>query len=301
MPQTPQFDAAAAREDFPIFSRPLETGRHRKGKPPAFLDSAASSQKPHCVIDRERQVQETFYANAYRGVYEFGAQIDEELESVRRRVATFIGAESKEDIVFTSGTTMSLNLVASAWGRRFLNPGDTVLITQMEHHANIVPWQRICDERQATLGWLTLTGDRRLDMDRLEELLTPRTRMVSVTAMSNVLGTVNPIDDIARRAHDVGALVCVDAAQSVPHMKTDVSGTDSHGEPVDFLAFSGHKLYGPTGVGVLYGRQELLQAMEPFLGGGHMVSQVFQSHSTWADPPARFEAGTLPIVQAIAL
>ena len=301
MSQTPQFDATVVRGDFPIFSQPLKTGRHRKGHPPAFLDSAASAQKPHCVIDREREVQEHFYANAYRGVYEFGAQVDEELESVRHRVATLIGAASKEDIVFTSGTTMSLNLVASAWGRRFLNPGDTVLITQLEHHANIVPWQRICAERKATLQWLPLTGDRRLDMDRLDEMLTPRTRMVSVSAMSNVLGTVNPIDEIARRSHHVGALVCVDAAQSVPHMRIDVNAADGHGEPVDFLAFSGHKLYGPTGIGVLYARHDLLQEMDPFLGGGHMVSQVFQDRSTWADPPAKFEAGTVPIVQAIAL
>jgi len=301
MSQPAQFDATAVRSDFPIFSRPLETGRHRKGHPPAFLDSAASAQKPQCVIDREREVQECFYANAYRGVYDFGAKIDEELESVRHRVATFIGAESSEDIVFTSGTTMSLNLVASAWGRRFLNPGDTVLITQMEHHANIVPWQMICQERGATLQWLPLTGDRRLDMDRLDDMLTPRTRMVSVSAMSNVLGTINPIDDIARRSHQAGAVVCVDAAQSAPHMTIDVNPADGHGEPVDFLAFSGHKLYGPTGIGVLYGRPDLLREMDPFLGGGHMVSEVFQDQSTWADPPAKFEAGTIPIVQAIAL
>lgn len=301
MPKPVPLDVEAVRREFPILNRPLETGRHRKGQPPVFLDSGASAQKPRCVIDREREVEEQFYANAYRGVYEFGARVDESMESTRTLVAEFVGADSTDEIIYTSGTTMSLNLVARAWGGKFLQPGDEVLITEMEHHANIVPWQIICAERGATLRWLPLTEDRRLDMSRLDEFLTPRTKMLAVTSMSNVLGTVNPTDELARRAHEAGALICVDAAQSVPHLTCDVSGQRSGAEPVDFLAFSGHKLYGPSGIGVLYGRRELLRDMNPFLSGGHMISEVHRDRSTWAELPAKFEAGTLPIVQAIAL
>ena len=299
MSQPPPLDVEAVRRDFPILNRPLESGRHRKGLPPAFLDSGASAQKPQCVIDREREVEEQFFANAYRGVYYFGARVDEELESARSRIANFIGVENTDEIIFTSGTTMSLNLVAQAWGGRFLEPGDEVLITEMEHHANIVPWQMICAERGATLRWLPITEDRRLDLSRLDEFLTSKTRMLAVTSMSNVLGTMNPIDELARRAHEVGSLICVDAAQSAPHQT--IQAVADGDETVDFLAFSGHKVYGPTGIGVLYGRHDLLCEMNPFLGGGHMIAQVHRDHSTWADPPAKFEAGTLPIVQAIAL
>jgi len=299
MSQPPPLDVEAVRRDFPILNRPLESGRHRKGTPPAFLDSGASAQKPKCVIDREREVEEQFFANAYRGVYYFGARVDEELESARSRVASFLSVENTDEIIFTSGTTMSLNMVARAWGGRFLEPGDEVLITEMEHHANIVPWQMICAERGATLRWLPVTEDRRLDLTRLDEFLTTKTKMLAVTSMSNVLGTVNPIGELARRAHEVGSLICVDAAQSAPHQAIKAAGDGN--ESVDFLAFSGHKIYGPTGIGVLYGRRDLLCDMNPFLGGGHMIAQVHRDHSTWADPPAKFEAGTLPIVQAIAL
>lgn len=284
------------RADFPILLRPFESGRYRKGLLPAFLDSAASAQKPQCVIDKEREVEETYYANAYRGVYEFGARVDEELEASRAKVAAFIGAASPEEIAFTSGTTMSINLLARAWGSKFLNPGDEVLITEMEHHANIVPWQMICAERGAVLRWLPITDDRRLDQGQLDDYLTPRTKLMSVTGMSNVLGTVNPITEISQRVHACGALLHVDAAQSVPHLATSVTR-----DGIDFLSLSGHKLFGPSGVGVFYGRRELLDAMNPFMGGGHMIAQVFKTHSTYSDPPAKFEAGTLPIVQAIAL
>lgn len=298
------FDVDAVRRDFPILNRPLEQGRHRKGQLPVFLDSAASAQKPACVIAKEREVEESYFANAYRGVYYFGARIDEELEASRDRVRQFLNAKSSSEIAFTSGTTMSINLVARAWGGRFLQPGDEVLITEMEHHANIVPWQMICQERGATLKWLPLTEDLRVDMSRLEEFLTEKTALVAVTSMSNVLGTVNPVHEIARRAHEVGAKILVDAAQSSPHGPLDVQGSHDHDtgdSSIDFLALSGHKLFGPTGIGVMYGREELFREMNPFLGGGHMISRVFKDHSEWADPPAKFEAGTIPIVQAIAL
>ncbi|NQV28733.1 MAG: SufS family cysteine desulfurase [Rhodopirellula sp.] len=297
------FDVEAVRRDFPILNRLLEQGRHRKGRLPAFLDSAASAQKPACVIEKEREVEEQYFANAYRGVYYFGERIDEELEASRERVRQLLNAESSDEIVFTSGTTMSINMVARAWGAKFLHPGDEVLITDMEHHANIVPWQMICQERGATLRWLPLTDDLRLDLSQLDEYLTSKTKLVAVTSMSNVLGTINPVHEIAQRAHAVGAKILVDAAQSIPHGPIDVRGAEEGGDgrEIDFLAFSGHKLFGPTGIGVLYGREELLREMNPFLGGGHMIRRVFKDHSEWADPPAKFEAGTIPIVQAIAL
>lgn len=297
------FDVDAVRRDFPVLNRVFEEGRRRQGTLPVFLDSAASAQKPVCVIEKEREVEEQYFANAYRGVYYFGERIDEELEASRERVRQLLNARSVSEIAFTSGTTMSINLVARAWGGKFLQAGDEVLITEMEHHANIVPWQMICEERGATLRWLPLTDDLKLDLSRLDEFLTSRTKLVAVTSMSNVLGTLNPIHEIARKAHSVGARILVDAAQSLPHGSIDVcSGSESNdGSEIDFLAFSGHKLFGPTGVGVLYGREELLREMNPFLGGGHMISRVFKDHSEWAAPPAKFEAGTIPIVQAIAL
>ena len=285
------FDVQTLRRDFPILGRELSGGR-----PLVYLDSAASAQKPRAVIEKEREVYENYYANAYRGVYDFGARIDEELEASRAKIQRFLGAAEPQEIIFTAGTTMSINLVAGAWGRPFLKPGDELLLTEMEHHANLVPWQQIARETGATLRFIPLTSDGRLDLDRLDEVLTERTRLVAVTAMSNVLGTINPIDELARRAHERGALILVDAAQSVPHHPTNVAAS-----AIDFLAFSGHKLFGPTGVGVLYGRRDLLEAMDPFLCGGHMIAEVFRDHSTWAELPAKFEAGTLPITQAIAL
>ncbi len=292
-------DVKAVRRDFPILNRSLEQGRHRKGMLPVFLDSAASAQKPSCVIEKEREVEEQYFANAYRGVYYFGAKIDDELEASRERVRKLLNAESSSEIAFTSGTTMSINIVARAWGAKFLHPGDEVLITEMEHHANIVPWQMICQERGATLRWLPLTDDLQLDLSQLDEYLTKKTKLVAVTSMSNVLGTINPVHEISRKAHAVGAKILVDAAQSTPHRQIDVRTGD--GGEIDFLVLSGHKLFGPTGIGVLYGRKELLREMNPFMGGGHMISRVFKDHSNWADPPAKFEAGTIPIVQAIAM
>ncbi|QDU79365.1 putative cysteine desulfurase [Polystyrenella longa] len=279
------------RSDFPILSQKLENGQQV-----VFLDSAASAQKPTIVLDKEREVYSQYYANAYRGVYEFGAKVDEELETSRETVREFLNANSTNEIVFTSGTTMSLNVVAQAWGRKFLKEGDEVLLNEMEHHANIVPWQMIAQETGAKLRYLPLTEDGQLDLGRLPEFLNERTKVLSVTAMSNMLGTINPLEVLSKAAKTVGAKFVVDAAQYVPHGPIDVQALD-----IDFLAFSGHKIFGSTGVGILYGRENLLEEMPPLLGGGHMISEVHLDHSTWAGLPAKFEAGTIPIAQAISL
>jgi cysteine desulfurase/selenocysteine lyase len=285
------FDVEAIRRDFPILGRPLA-----KDYRLVYLDSASTAQKPQAVIDKEVEVYENYYANAYRGVYRFGAQVDEALELTRSKVQTLVNAERSEEIVFTSGSTMSINMVAYGWARTHLKAGDEVLINQMEHHANFVPWQQMAADAGATCRMIPLTDDYQLDMDRLDEVLNERTRIVAVTAMSNVTGTINPIKELARRAHQVGALIVVDGAQSVPHQPTDVRDLD-----VDFLAFSGHKIYGPSGIGVLYGKHALLEIMEPLLFGGHMIDQVTTDRSTWAPSPAKFEAGTAPIAQCVAL
>jgi len=284
-------DVEAIRSDFPILHRPLPNGM-----PLAYLDSAASAQKPRQVIEKLTACYQEFYANAHRGVYQFGVRIDEELDAARAAVQQFIGAAEPEEVIFTSGTTMSINLVAAAWGRKFLSAGDEIVLNEMEHHSNLVPWQQLARERQARLQYIPLTSDGRLDLNRLDEFLTDRTKLVAVTAMSNVLGTINPLDKIIAKAHQHGALVLVDAAQSAPHLHGNVREQN-----IDFLAFSGHKLFGPSGVGILYGRRELLEAMDPFLTGGGMIDEVRRDESTWAELPAKFEAGTLPVAQAIAM
>ena len=290
-PENVPYNADSVRAEFPVLVQTLPNGLS-----PAYLDSGASAQKPRVVIEKEREVEEQYFANAYRGKYSFGARVDDELEASRSQIAEFINAESSEQIAFTPGTTIGLNMVAFGWGRQHVKPGDEILITLMEHHANFVPWQQLAKERQATLKFIPLTNDGQLDLHQLDHLLTRRTRIVAVCGMSNVLGTINPIAELTQRAHAVGAKIVVDAAQSVPHMSTDVRETD-----VDFLVFSGHKVYGPTGVGILYGSQEGLEETAPIFFGGHMIERVYTDHSTWAKPPAKFEAGTLPIIQAIAL
>lgn len=290
LPGPRAFDVDKIRADFPILRNSLADGRQV-----TYLDSGSSAQKPQCVIDRESEVYETCYANAYRGVYEFGARVDEQLESTRNKVGELINAGSVDEIVFTSGSTMSLNIVASGWGRRHLKPGDEILLNEMEHHANFVPWQQVAQQTGAVCRFIPLTSDGRLDLDRLDEVLTAKTKLLTVTGMSNVLGTINPVKELAARAHAVGAVIVVDGAQSVPHFPTDVIDAD-----IDFLAFSAHKLYGPSGVGILYGKQKLLDETDPLLFGGHMIDRVYRDHSTWAAPPAKFEAGTGQIAQAIA-
>jgi cysteine desulfurase / selenocysteine lyase len=285
------YDSSAIRSQFPVLNRELKPGLL-----PVYLDSGASAQKPSVVIEKEREVEEQYFANAYRGRYTFGARIDDELEASRTTIASFINAPASTDVVFTPGTTIGLNMIAFGWGRKFVGKGDEILISLMEHHANYVPWQQLAKERGATLRFFPLTQDGRLDMSQLDDVVGPRTKVVALCSMSNVLGTVNPIAEIVRAAHRHDACVVVDAAQSVPHITTDVQSDE-----VDFLVFSGHKLYGPTGIGVLYGRPERLLEMEPIIFGGHMIQRVMKFDSEWAEPPARFEAGTLPIVQAIAL
>ncbi|MCH2210628.1 MAG: SufS family cysteine desulfurase [Fuerstiella sp.] len=284
------FDAESVRSQFPVLNRELKQGR------PVFLDSAASAQKPCAVIAKEREVEEQYFANAYRGRYSFGARIDQELEASRKKIASFIGAASGSQIAFTAGTTLGLNQVAFGWGRGRLRAGDEIVVTPMEHHANFVPWQQLARQTGATLKMLPLSDDGQLDVTAFDQVISRRTKIVAVCSMSNVLGTVNPIAEIAQRAHHAGAILVADGAQSVPHCSTDVTADD-----VDFLVFSGHKIYGPTGVGVIYGRADRLEEIEPIVFGGHMISHVAADHSEWAETPARLEAGTLPIVQAIAL
>ena len=282
---------SAIRNDFPILQRSLPNG-----KPLVYLDSGASAQRPQVVIDKITEVYEQYYSNVHRGVHQLGDRVTTEMESARTCIQKFIGAEHPEEIIFTSGTTMSINLVAYSWGRHFLKEGDEIILNEMEHHANFVPWQTIAKEQGAVLKFIQLTPEGRLDLEHYQSLLTNRTRLVAVTGMSNVLGTINPITEMARLAHAAGALIFVDGAQSVPHLPVDVVESE-----IDFLAFSGHKIFGPSGIGVLYGRKALLENLPPFLYGGNMISEVHLDESKWARLPARFEAGTPAIAQSIAL
>ncbi len=283
------------RKDFPILGRVMADGF-----PLVYLDSANTSQKPQVVIDAMVDHLERHNANVSRAVHQLGAESTEAYEAARDKVAAFLSAPSRDEVVFTRNATEALNLVAStlAWaeGDLAVGPGDEVLITEMEHHSNIVPWQLLTQRTGATLRWIGLADDGRLDLSNLDELLTERTKVVSLTWVSNMLGTINPVRMIADRAHAVGAVVVVDASQAAPQLPVDVTEVGA-----DFLAFTGHKVTGPTGIGVLWGRGELLSHLPPFQGGGEMIETVTMERSTYAPIPSRFEAGTPPIVEAVGL
>jgi cysteine desulfurase / selenocysteine lyase len=283
-------DVDTIRKDFPILSREMS------GRPLVYLDSASTSQKPRAVIDAVVNFYERHNANAHRGIYPLGQEATDAYEGARERVAAFVGAPDPRCIVFNRGTTESINLAAHGWGRRFLEEGDEVLLTEMEHHSNIVPWQLAAQATGAQLRYVSLTEDGLIEVDDVATLLTSRTKMVAITGQSNVLGSFTPIRDIAEMAHEAGAKILVDGAQFVSHNPVDVVELD-----VDFLTISGHKMLGPTASGGLYGRRELLEEMDPFLGGGEMIQEVFEDHSTYKEPPWKFEAGTMNVAQSVGL
>ena len=294
------YDVDAVRADFPILSRQVN------GHPLVYLDSANTSQKPRAVIDAMAEFAAGHNANVARSVHTLGTEATEAYEGARARIAAFVGAGTPDEIVFTKNSTEAINLVAYAMlgatltpgaDPRFrLAPGDEILVSEMEHHANLVPWQLLCERTGATLRWIPLTDSGRLDLSGIDELITERTKLVSYVHMSNILGTINPTGGIISRAHAAGALVLLDCSQSVPHLPVDVAALGA-----DFIAFTGHKMLGPTGIGVLWGRYDLLAAMPPFLAGGSMIESVTMERTTFAAPPARFEAGTPPIIQAVGL
>jgi cysteine desulfurase / selenocysteine lyase len=293
-------DVARVRKDFPILERKVRDGRQL-----VYLDSGNTSQKPRQVIEAMSEFYERHNANIHRATHQLGEEATLAYEGARAKVAGLLSARDETEIVFTKNISEGINLVAYAMGNasatgsggRFcLGPGDEVVITEMEHHSNIVPWQMLCQRTGATLRWFGVTAEGRLDLSGLDSLITERTRLVALVHQSNVLGTINPVAMIAQRAHEVGALVLVDAAQSVPHMPVDPRALGA-----DFLGFTGHKICGPTGIGVLWGRRELLDEMPPFLGGGEMIETVWMDRTTYAAPPHKFEAGTMPICEAVGL
>jgi len=290
------FDAHAIAKDFPILGRTI-----RDGKRLVYLDSGATSQKPHAVIDAELDFYRLHNAAVHRGAHQLAEEATDAFEGARQIVANFLNA-GVDEIVFTKGATESLNLVAYAMGnaapgnRFHLTAGDSIVVTEMEHHANLIPWQQLAARTGATLKWFSVTDDYRLDLSNIDSLIDSTTKVVALTHQSNVLGTINPLDAITRRTHDVGAVVVLDACQSVPHMAVDVKALD-----IDFLAFSGHKAVGPTGVGIFWGRAELLADLPPFLTGGSMIENVTMASATWAQAPKKFEAGVPNMAQAVGL
>ncbi len=288
---TKKLDAHKLRADFPIF----EHGSH--GKPLAFLDSAASSQKPRQMLDAMREFYETSYANVHRGVYELAEKATAGLENAREKVRVFINAPSEREVIFVRNATEGINLVAYSWGLSNLGPGDLVIVTELEHHSNFVPWQYIAKRTGADFKMLPLDDHGEIDLSGLDELAGDATvKVVATNLVSNSLGTISRVDQLAGWAHEHGAIYVCDAAQAAPHMAVDVQALDC-----DFLAFSGHKMCGPSGIGVLWGRTDLLLAMEPFLTGGHMIRRVETNTTTWGDLPHKFEAGTAPMAEAVGL
>jgi cysteine desulfurase / selenocysteine lyase len=284
-------DVAQIRADFPIL------GREINGHPLVYLDSANTSQKPRQVLDVMRDQYERHNANVSRSVHTLGTEATAAYEGARAKVAGFIGASSPDEVVFTKNSSEAINLLAYTSAEFLsLGPGDEIVVSEMEHHSNLVPWQLLCQRTGATLRWFGVTDEGRLDESGLHDLVNERTKLVSVVHMSNILGTINNVSRIVERAHEVGALVMLDCSQSVPHLPVDVTELGA-----DFIAFTGHKMLGPTGIGALWGRSALLQAMPPFLGGGSMIETVTMEKTTFAPPPARFEAGTPPIAEAIGL
>ncbi len=285
-------DAAAIRADFPVLNQPPEPGR----KPLAFLDSAASSQKPNAVIEALDTYYRSYNANIHRGVYQLSEKATAKYEEARHLVAAFINAVSARECIFVRNTTEGINLVAQTWGRRNIGEGDLIVLTVMDHHSNLVPWQLLAEEKGAELAHVQLTPDGLLDMAHLDELLARQPKLVAFPHVSNGLGTIVDAAEVTRRAQAAGAVVLIDGAQSVPHLPVDVQAIGC-----DFLALSGHKMVGPMGSGVLYGKRELLEAMPPYMGGGSMIRKVGLQRSTWADVPAKFEAGTPAVGDAIGL
>ncbi|MBW3558529.1 MAG: cysteine desulfurase, partial [Proteobacteria bacterium] len=283
------FDPYAARAEFPILSRQVN------GRPLAYLDSAASAQKPQAVIDAMVRTMTHSYANVHRGIHTLGNEATEAYEGARETVARFIKAAGPHEIVFTKGATEAINLVASSFGRDF-RAGDEIVLTEMEHHANLVPWRMLAERTGAVIRYVPITEEGALDLAAYHALLNPRTRMVAVVHMSNVLGTVNPVSEMAAAAREVGAAVLLDGCQAAVHAEVDVQALGC-----DFYAFSGHKLYGPTGIGVLWGKAERLEAMPPYQGGGEMIESVSLERVTYGPPPGRFEAGTPQVIEAVGL
>lgn len=289
-PTTSSLNVHAIRADFPILERQVN------GKPLVFLDSAASSQRPRQVIDAMNDYYRCCHANVHRGVHALSELSTDMYEAARKKVTRFIGAKSSREVIWTRNATEAINLVAYSWGRANVHKGDDIIATDMEHHANLVPWQILAQETGAALRFLHVTPEGLLDLNELDQLLTPRTKLVAFSHMSNVLGTISPVQAIAERAHSVGALCLVDGAQSVPHMPVNVQELGC-----DFLAFSGHKMCGPTGIGVLWGRRDILESMPPFLTGGDMIIRVTLEGAQWNELPHKFEAGTPAIAEAIGL
>ena len=284
------FDVEKIRLDFPILAKEIF------GNPLVYLDNAATSQKPRQVIDALVDYYENINANVHRGVHTLSMEATDKFEDSRRKVASFINSESSDSVIWTRNASESLNLVAYSWGENNINEGDEILLTPMEHHSNLVPWQELARRKNAVIKFIPMLENGTLDMDRVDDLITEKTALVSAVHMSNALGTINPARELGEKAHSLGAKILVDGAQSVPHMPTDVQELDC-----DFLVFSGHKMLGPTGIGALYVKKEILESMEPFLTGGEMVLEVSYQEASWADLPMKFEAGTPNIADSIGL